>query len=42
LSRAQYLIDVECQGYQDPRKEPLGTMSAEELDIWTAPIRGAA
>jgi hypothetical protein len=42
LSRAQYLVDIECKGYQDARKKPLGNMSPEEIDIWTAPVREAA
>jgi hypothetical protein len=37
LSRAQYLLDLEG-GYADPRLVPRGTMSADELAIWTAAI----
>jgi len=42
LSRAQYLVDVECNGYKDARKEPLGPMSEAEIGIWTAPVKQAA
>jgi hypothetical protein len=35
LSRSQYLVDVEKWGYRDARLEPVGPMSAEELEIWT-------
>ena len=42
LSRAQYLVDVECLGYRDARVKPLGKMSNEEISIWTAPVRESA
>jgi len=42
LSRAQYLVDVECLGYSDARVKPVGKMSKEEISIWTAPIRESA
>lgn len=35
LSRSQYLVDVERWGYRDARLQPIGPMSAEELEIWT-------
>ena len=35
LSRSQYLVDVERWGYRDARLQPVGPMSAEELEIWT-------
>ncbi len=38
LSRQQYLVDINCWGYQDARLRPLGTMSAEEIAHWTAGI----
>ncbi len=38
ISRAQYLIDVEAWGYTDPREEPRGGMSEEEIAQWTAAI----
>ena len=38
LSRAQYLNDVESGGYTDARLEPHGTMSPEEVAIWTRAI----
>jgi len=38
LSREQYLVDVERFGYRDARVEPLGRMTAEELEVWTAAI----
>jgi hypothetical protein len=40
LSREQYLVDVEDQGYADARLEPFGTMSPEETRIWTNSIPG--
>ena len=39
LSRSQYLLDVEEGGYRDARLEPLGLMSAEEIEIWTEAAR---
>jgi hypothetical protein len=41
LSRAQYLVDVEKWNYADPRLVPLGTMTAEELAVWTDAIATA-
>ncbi|RPI48492.1 MAG: hypothetical protein EHM55_25490 [Acidobacteria bacterium] len=38
LSRAQYLVDVERWNYVDAREVPLGTMTPEEIDIWTNAI----
>jgi hypothetical protein len=38
LSRAQYLIDLECWGYRDARLKPLGPMTAAEITHWTAAI----
>ncbi|HYU34583.1 MAG TPA: hypothetical protein VEW48_20730 [Thermoanaerobaculia bacterium] len=39
LSRGQYLIDIEEWGYRDARLEPLGSMTDEEIAIWTAEAR---
>ena len=38
LSREQYLHDVMVGGYADPRLQPVGRMTKEELDVWTAAI----
>lgn len=38
LSRAQYLIDVERWGYEDPRLTPTGSMTWREVARWTAAI----
>jgi hypothetical protein len=38
LSRAQYLVDVECWGYRDPRLAPHGNLTLREAEIWTAGI----
>jgi hypothetical protein len=38
LSRAQYLVDVDRDGFCDARLEPLGNMTAEEIEHWTAAI----
>jgi len=35
LSRSQYLMDIERWGYRDARQQPIGPMTAEELEIWT-------
>ena len=40
VSREQYLHDVCVGGYQDARIVPPGRMKPEELEIWTAAIRG--
>jgi hypothetical protein len=38
LSREQYLADIGIWGYQDARLKPLGPMSFEEVEHWTAAI----
>jgi hypothetical protein len=38
LSRAQYRIDIEQWNYVDAREVPLGTMTPEEIDVWTKAI----
>jgi hypothetical protein len=38
LSREQYLIDIEQARYSDPRLEPHGNMSREEVARWTDAI----
>jgi hypothetical protein len=38
LSRAQYLVDVERWNYVDAREVPLGTMTPEEIEVWTKAI----
>jgi hypothetical protein len=38
VSRQQYLIDVTERGYKDARLKPIGKMSAEEIERWTAGI----
>jgi hypothetical protein len=38
LSREQYLQDLAHLGYADARIEPMGRMTHEEADIWTAAI----
>lgn len=38
LSRAQYLPDIHCAGYEDARLAPEGSMSPEEIAHWTAAI----
>jgi hypothetical protein len=38
LSRAQYLVDVESLGFLDARLAPIGAMSLEEVEVWTAAI----
>lgn len=35
LSRSQYLVDIECWGYQDARLHR-GNMTTEEVEQWTA------
>lgn len=40
LSREQYLADVERHGYQDLRERPLGAMTPEQIQVWTAAIPG--
>lgn len=39
LSRAQYLVDIERWNYVDAREVPLGTMTPEEIDVWTKSIQ---
>jgi len=36
LSRSQYLIDIYRWGYRDARLRPLGNMSLQEIEYWTA------
>jgi hypothetical protein len=38
LSRAQYLADIGWWGYRDPRLEPIGPLTAEQVAHWTAAI----
>jgi hypothetical protein len=38
MSREQYLADVKARGFVDPRLAPLGQMTREQLDAWTAAI----
>jgi hypothetical protein len=38
LSRAQYLVDVENRGLRDGRLPPIGNMTAEQVEEWTAAI----
>ncbi|HUF90884.1 MAG TPA: hypothetical protein VMR23_00810 [Candidatus Limnocylindria bacterium] len=38
ISRAQYLVDVDRWGYEDPRLAPRGNMTERERRIWTAGI----
>ena len=38
LSRAQYLVDVDEWGYEDARIVPRGSMTAEQIEEWTAAI----
>jgi hypothetical protein len=38
LSRAQYLVDIECWGYCDARLRPAGLMTAADIAHWTAAI----
>jgi hypothetical protein len=38
LSREQYLVDIEQEGYDDPRLPPRGNMSREEIARWTDAI----
>lgn len=39
LSRTQYLIDVEQEGFQDARLKPRGQMTAREIEEWTEAIQ---
>lgn len=36
ISATQYLRDVDVEGYQDARAQPHGSLSAEDIAIWTA------
>jgi hypothetical protein len=38
LSRAQYLTDIECAGYEDARQDPDIHMTPEEIALWTRVI----
>jgi hypothetical protein len=38
LSREQYLHDVNQLNYRDAREEPSGTMTAEQIEVWTNAI----
>ena len=40
ISRAQYLVAIECWGYEDARLGANGTMSDEDAALWTAAIAG--
>lgn len=35
LSRSQYRVDVESWGYEDPRQQPIGSMTPDEAMNWT-------
>lgn len=35
LSRTQYLVDIECWGYEDARLIPRGNLTREEIAHWT-------
>jgi hypothetical protein len=38
LSRAQYLVDIDEWGYEDARVQPRGSMTEEQVRVWTAGI----
>ena len=38
LSRAQYLVDINRWNYADARVVPFGTMTPEEIEVWTKAI----
>ena len=38
LSRAQYLVDIDDWGYEDARMAPRGSMTEEQVAVWTAAI----
>jgi hypothetical protein len=38
VSRQQYLIDIHRWGYRDPRLQPEGRLTREEIDRWTEAI----
>jgi hypothetical protein len=39
ISREQYLVDVHEWGYLDAREMPLGRMTAQQIEEWTAAIK---
>jgi hypothetical protein len=38
LSRAQYLVDIDDWGYEDARLAPRGSLTPEQIAVWTAAI----
>lgn len=38
LSRAQYLVDIDEWGYEDARVQPRGSMTEDQIAVWTAAI----
>lgn len=38
LSRGQYLVDIDEWGYEDARLEPRGSMTEDQVAVWTAAI----
>jgi hypothetical protein len=42
LSREQYLHDIERLKYRDGRQEPYGTMTEEQIRIWTDAIKAGS
>ena len=38
LSRGQYLVDIDEWGYDDARREPRGSMTEKQIEVWTAAI----
>ena len=38
ISREQYLVDIQCRGYADARLVPRGSMSDEDIALWTNAI----
>jgi hypothetical protein len=38
LSRGQYLVDIDEWGYEDARREPRGSMTDKQIEVWTAAI----
>jgi hypothetical protein len=38
VSREQYLHDVERLKYRDAREQPDGSMTREQIEIWTSAI----
>jgi hypothetical protein len=41
LSRSQYLVDVDCWGYQDARLAPVGPLAPGQITLWQAEARAA-